>query len=137
MAEILTCAGFFLIYFIEEVVYFFSGPDVHCHHHCETIDVHKYISQDPKECTDECTGLIETQNSTLPKNEWLTAKESFQNDENQFKKSTLRDFIFVLALSFHVVFEGLAVGLEEEAKDVWLLFAGMYLFPLPMHVLVI
>jgi hypothetical protein len=30
----------------------------------------------------------------------------------------------VLALSFHAVFEGLAVGLEEEQHDVWTLFAG-------------
>jgi hypothetical protein len=30
----------------------------------------------------------------------------------------------VLALSFHAIFEGLAVGLEEEQHDVWTLFAG-------------
>jgi hypothetical protein len=30
----------------------------------------------------------------------------------------------VLALSFHAVFEGLAVGLEEKQEDVWTLFAG-------------
>ena len=36
----------------------------------------------------------------------------------------MRDFFTVLALSLHAVFEGLAVGLEDEAKDVWMLFAG-------------
>ena len=40
-------------------------------------------------------------------------------------KSSLRDFFTVLALSLHAVFEGLAVGLEDETKDVWMLFAGM------------
>ena len=30
----------------------------------------------------------------------------------------------MLALSFHAIFEGLAVGLEEEQHDVWTLFAG-------------
>jgi hypothetical protein len=29
-----------------------------------------------------------------------------------------------LALSFHAVFEGLAVGLEEDTQDVWALFTG-------------
>ena len=31
----------------------------------------------------------------------------------------LRDFCTVLALSFHAVFEGLAIGLEESSEDVW------------------
>ena len=36
----------------------------------------------------------------------------------------ITSFISVLALSFHAVFEGLAVGLEDETKDVWALFTG-------------
>ena len=36
----------------------------------------------------------------------------------------LRDFITVLALSFHSIFEGLAVGLETNTYNVWKLFAG-------------
>ena len=47
-----------------------------------------------------------------------------QNDASPYTKSSLRDFFTVLALSFHAVFEGLAVGLETDSKDVWLLFAG-------------
>ena len=53
-----------------------------------------------------------------------SAEDSCENDTNPFTKSSLRDFFTVLALSFHAVFEGLAVGLESEPKDVWLLFAG-------------
>ncbi len=34
----------------------------------------------------------------------------------------------MLALSFHAIFEGLAVGLEEEQHDVWTLFAGKDFF---------
>ena len=39
------------------------------------------------------------------------------------RKIAVRDFFTVLALSFHSVFEGLAIGLENKS-DVWLLFAG-------------
>ena len=51
------------------------------------------------------------------------------HQENDFKlseerKRALRDFFTVLALSFHAVLEGLAVGLESDSSDVWLLFAG-------------
>ena len=52
------------------------------------------------------------------------SSDSCQNDDSPLTKSALRDFFTVLALSFHAVFEGLAVGLETESKDVWLLFAG-------------
>ncbi len=38
--------------------------------------------------------------------------------------SSIRDFVTVLALSFHAVFEGLAVGLEPDNADVWQLFGG-------------
>ena len=44
------------------------------------------------------------------------------------RKIALRDFFTVLALSFHSVFEGLAIGLEEGLTNVWLLFAGKNLY---------
>ena len=40
------------------------------------------------------------------------------------RKIALRDFFTVLALSFHAVFEGLAVGLEPDATAIWTLFGG-------------
>ena len=30
----------------------------------------------------------------------------------------------IMALSFHAAFEGLAIGLETDASDVWIMFAG-------------
>ena len=45
MAEILVCAGFFLIYFIEECVHFFL-PSGEYHHNCETIPVHRSFRYD-------------------------------------------------------------------------------------------
>lgn len=36
--------------------------------------------------------------------------------------SSLRSLIVVVALSFHAVFEGLAVGLQQQIQDVWYLF---------------
>jgi len=39
--------------------------------------------------------------------------------------SMLKDIITVLALSFHAVFEGMAVGLEKEIGDVWKLFVSI------------
>jgi len=172
MAEILTCAGFFFIYFIEESVHFFLDSGVH-HHHDETIQVHQSFSIHSAACE---AGLIDIQkcasprvgesprntrrkrtisypstttnyktfyskelesnanfagtSATLKKIAEATASnsspdESCQNDASPYTKSSLRDFFTVLALSFHAVFEGLAVGLETDSKDVWLLFAAV------------
>ena len=73
--------------------------------------------------------LIPGTSATLKKTTDATAINSSadkrcQNDASPYTKSSLRDFFTVLALSFHAVFEGLAVGLETDSKDVWLLFAG-------------
>ena len=53
--------------------------------------------------------------------------DSCSTTEESNSKSALRDFLTVLALSLHAVFEGLAVGLEKDTKDVWILFAGTFL----------
>ena len=45
-------------------------------------------------------------------------------ERSAVKKVFLRDFLAVLALSIHSIFEGLAIGLELRSEDVWLLFAG-------------
>ena len=73
--------------------------------------------------------MIPGTSATSKKIEGATASNSSsdkrcRNDSRSYTKSSLRDFFTVLALSFHAVFEGLAVGLETDSKDVWLLFAG-------------
>jgi len=47
------------------------------------------------------------------------------NEEEEQSKSSLRDFFVVLALSFHAILEGVAVGLESEVNGVWLIFAAV------------
>ena len=75
--------------------------------------------------------LISGTSATLKKIAEATPSNSSpdkrENDASPYAKSTLRDFFTVLALSFHAVFEGLAIGLETDSKDVWLLFAGNFI----------
>ena len=52
--------------------------------------------------------------------------ENCFSDMNR-RKLAFRDFIIVLALSLHAVFEGLAIGLEPHSADIWILFAGKIL----------
>ena len=48
--------------------------------------------------------------------------------DKDMTSSILRDFLTMLALSFHAIFEGMAIGLEEHPDDVWELFIGTYVF---------
>ena len=46
-------------------------------------------------------------------------------DDKENSNSSIRDFLVVLALTFHAVLEGVAIGLEAHVNDVWLIFAGI------------
>ena len=56
-----------------------------------------------------------------------SSSSSSNGNFDLWSASSIRDFITVLALSFHSVFEGLAVGLGEDTSDVWQLFGGEHI----------
>ena len=39
--------------------------------------------------------------------------------------AAIRGFLLVMALSFHSIFEGMAIGLQSSVNDVWFLFAAV------------
>lgn len=47
------------------------------------------------------------------------------NSDNNIIASSLRGLLIVLALSVHELFEGLAIGLEGSASNVWFMFAAV------------
>ena len=77
--------------------------------------------------------LQDVEDKSKPKQNIATSRASLSvtntnrccGDQDQFSKSSLRDFFVVLALTFHAVFEGTAVGLENDVNDIWMLFGGM------------
>lgn len=46
-------------------------------------------------------------------------------DQSKSVTAAIRGFLLVFALSFHSVFEGMAIGLQPSLKDVWFLFAAV------------
>ena len=56
----------------------------------------------------------------------VITKMSEPCDDDKSSKSSLRDFFVVLALTFHAVLEGTAIGLEKEVNDIWMLFGGIF-----------
>jgi len=129
-SEIILCAGFFLIYFVEEAVHAFLDSGIH-HHQSETMQIHRSFSIHSQACeagtdVEKSTDFIVAPDSTTSNYKTFDDQDS-KPSKGKLKvtSSDLRDFFTVLALSFHAVFEGLAVGLEEDYQGVWLLFAAV------------
>ena len=69
--------------------------------------------------------VTSSQESLIDHDESTIENEVFENFKpTNGRKVLLRDFFAVLALSFHAIFEGLAIGLESESTKIWILFAG-------------
>ena len=48
--------------------------------------------------------------------------------DDSTQESSRGQFLTVLALSIHAIFEGMAVGLETSVNAVWTIYAGNYAF---------
>ncbi|XP_076264511.1 zinc transporter ZIP1-like [Rhynchophorus ferrugineus] len=138
LSELCFCLGFFFVYLIEEVVHLFLDRKVHDE------ALHRSLSI-------RCSSR-KTENMTIPRvtlnkfddgnisyisnsnKELLNSQTTIDMDRhnghshhtlNDSLKNSFSGFLAVLALSFHAVFEGLAVGLESSVEKVWYLFAAI------------
>jgi len=120
LAEILLCCGFFMIYFVEEVAYMIQGE----------------VAPNEKQDNIMANGGNPSETRRLSIAKASEVKQHLEEHRESLAMAALpsggsststaiRDFCTVLALSFHAVFEGLAVGLEESTEDVWTLFAAV------------
>lgn len=148
LAPTLLCAGFFLIFFIEETVHWYL------HHReekllKETLAEHAFergisarnsILLKNDEAKVPLESVTTTTEATLKKLEDMHEhhKEFHHNadmphnhiphvadsEEDSFA-AAMRGLMIVLALSIHELFEGLAVGLETSPGTVWYMFGAV------------
>ncbi|XP_049877532.1 zinc transporter ZIP1-like [Pectinophora gossypiella] len=124
LAALIMCCGFFMMYLVEELV-------------------HVYINRrENKTANTSFTRVLSIRkNSTegdasegvpIPKD--VEAKPSNQGHGHSHMGvsgsddsivAALRGLLIVLALSIHELFEGLAVGLESSAANVWYMFGAV------------
>lgn len=137
LAELVICSGFFLIYLVEEVV------DQVLHLSKDTQQLHKSLSLSRRASSSsssaanhgkgsDCHNDMEMQaaaagSAGVPSEQSVISKPRSHHHQMPIvsSSSSIRDFFTVLALSFHAVFEGLAVGLEESTADVWTMFGAI------------
>lgn len=149
LAEIIMMIGFFFIYFIEEFVFAVCKPGAGAHGHSHTnevaneqqererkrsVGVQRAFSVSNNSPSLNRNKDEEEQNTTPDQIEKAQSPAETRVDQSHKEDSSklssgrnaaLRDFFTVLALSFHAIFEGLAIGLEEHEEDVWILYAAV------------
>ena len=162
-AELVFCCGFFLIYFVEELVHCLCISTTHSHDEA-SVQLHRCAASDAADgdslrkspilgngnlqsdfqtfgqdsgATNGAAGAKTAENGNShsvtidPINSANGGPVSSADHSgghshlHQGSSSSLRDFLTVLALSFHAIFEGLAIGLEDEVETVWTLFAAV------------
>lgn len=121
-SELVFCLGFFLVYLIEEVV-----------HRCLEKKNEPIASGITKgNLAIPRVTLTKVDDNQISYNVNTSTKELIAvegaghgHGHHVVVKKSFRGLLAVLALSFHAVFEGLAVGLETGVDKVWYLFAAI------------
>jgi len=106
LAEIWVLCGFFMIYFIEELT-------------------HKLVARfNPAK---DVGGTKEEKSKMLSTNAGHGHSHDIPHTAGQEGgfEAALRGFLVVLAISLHAVFEGIAMGLTNNTRSVWLLFIAI------------
>jgi len=107
LAEIWVLCGFFMVYFVEEVTHILMRR-------CNAASKH----EKPEKGVVEGNIMLESghgHSHAIP--QAGTGDSGFE--------AALRGFLVVLAISLHAVFEGIAMGLTDNPKSVWLLFIAI------------
>ncbi|CAG9860967.1 unnamed protein product [Phyllotreta striolata] len=137
LSELVFCLGFFFVYLIEEVVHIFLDKRHNNEVLHRSLSVRKCSKQEltiPRvsliKLDDGNISCISTSNKELLNSQTTVNFEKQSHDHNHHHidesiKHSFGGFLVVLALSFHAVFEGLAVGLESSVEKVWYLFAAI------------
>ncbi|XP_067671305.1 zinc transporter ZIP1-like [Haliotis asinina] len=137
MFEMLTGVGFFIIAGVEQLAILLMAGAVVTSLPENRAKREQY--KDPptekspllgkEKDTDDSMGIMgkrgNDMSSVSPVSE-LERSLSHTHDLNALSRSSgLSAFLLLIALSFHTIFDGLAVGLQEEATDVWEVFIAI------------
>ncbi|CAB3409586.1 unnamed protein product [Caenorhabditis bovis] len=100
--QVFICCGFFLVYFIEEITARVFGQEDHGHSHGT-----------PPKHTENITTLVVEEASP-----WVVSDEH---------TNLLKSLTFAVAMSFHSLLEGFALGVQDTATGIYALFFSLLL----------
>ncbi|KAH9525514.1 hypothetical protein Btru_001600 [Bulinus truncatus] len=89
----------------------------HIHHECQISDQQNRII--PRSASDDMENAVNNNEDIVT----LQVKVEIRSKT----PTGIRAYLLLVALSFHTVFDGLAVGLQKEASEIWQIFAAIAL----------
>lgn len=135
--EMVACFGFFAVYLVEEVIHFFLGHGhTHTHVPTETRAIRSLSRNNSCRSSSRPSDLGGFSGSyKQPKEEpvsfTMSAEKICENESNSSISSsycagfTVSGLLTVAALSFHSLFEGFAIGLQDTDSKLWILFGAV------------
>ncbi|XP_046568700.1 zinc transporter ZIP1-like [Haliotis rubra] len=137
--EMLTGAGFFLIAGVEQLAMLFITGVVVTSLPKNRAKREPYkeppteksplLGKENRQGSDDDMGIMEKRGRSMPsvsEGSELERSISHAHDLDALSAASgLSAFLLLIALSFHTIFDGLAVGLQEEATDVWEVFIAI------------
>lgn len=111
LAALIMCSGFFMMYLVEELVHLYI-------HKRENFSPNITEVLSTKSHSPDVSNNVESDDRRLESKRLSTHFHAPSMDDDSVV-SALRGLLIVLALSIHELFEGLAVGLESSAANVW------------------
>uniref|UniRef100_A0A1L8DEK4 Putative fe2+/zn2+ regulated transporter n=2 Tax=Nyssomyia neivai TaxID=330878 RepID=A0A1L8DEK4_9DIPT len=145
-AEFLMCLGFFLMCLIEEIIHMYlRRSQRRCTPAVATETAFERASRRSFRNGSISTADLVSSNDSIPQKHQMTGLDSVHaqipaghthlhghthlpqgsTESEDIIVSSLRGLLVVLALSVHELFEGLAVGLESSASNVWYMFGAV------------
>lgn len=120
LAALIMCSGFFMMYLVEELVHVYinSRENKSANTSFTRVLSIRRTSDKPETSDKNAEPKSITDIETVTGHGHSHLALSPTTDDTVV--ATLRGLLIVLALSIHELFEGMAVGLESSAGNVWL-----------------
>lgn len=131
LAEFMMCAGFFIMYFVEECVHWYlhrrtKNNDLNAIR--RSLSIRRGDTPESNGTTVSTTDLIENMEADTKTVNGHSHDHGHGHSHLVLEDTvvrSLRGLLIVLALSVHELFEGLAVGLESSPQHVWYMFGAV------------
>uniref|UniRef100_A0A8R1E3A2 Zinc transporter ZIP3 n=1 Tax=Caenorhabditis japonica TaxID=281687 RepID=A0A8R1E3A2_CAEJA len=131
MNQVFICCGFFLVYFIEEITAKVFGSSGHGHSHGPpqplTVNLKKENITRQQLLEEAPTAAHLTVENRVTVRHSLVVEEASPWVVSDEKSNLLKSLTFAVAMSFHSLLEGFALGVQETTTAIYALFFSLLL----------
>ena len=129
LPEFIVCCGFFAVYLLEEIVHYALGSHGHSHIPSESRAIRSLSRSEScssAKLSPEPIVIFNSSGKAAPSAE---SQEAICDSESTngitSSEISITGLLTVVALSFHSLFEGFAIGIQGSDSRVWILFAAV------------